>query len=333
MNRTALTVILIILLLFSIGGNTFLYMEKLGADEEIKEKLALQLSKDSLNKELNRMEDSLNMIIQTFQDENKTLILKVEDLESDKNPKIQAAYAQIYALRRQLAEGGSSNSGSGSGSSSSSTPPDYTGPSKSSSSKSTKSNNPKVEDLRKQLEEAKKKIAELMAQIEQLTKEKDDYLTQLNNEKSAKAVLEAENIDLKDRLDRGARPQFGALLINGMMDKKGMMVLTDKAKSVAKLQINFDVLENPLVTQPVDEEVIIRIIDPNGNVVTTNTKLTDKSKLASMNQIITFDGGLQKVKWSYPEKGTLTGKLLKGKYVAELWTRGLMRQKNNFTLE
>ncbi len=330
MNRTALTVILIILLLFSIGGNTFLYMEKLGADEEIKEKLALQLSKDSLQKELNRMEDSLNMVIQTFQDENKTLILKVEELESDKNPKIQAAYAQIYALRRQLADGG------GNSSSSSSSTADYSGPSKTGSSKSTKSSgsgNMKVEDLRKQLEEAKRKIAELMAQIEQLTKEKDDYLAQLNNEKSAKAILEAENVDLKDRLDRGARPQFGALLINGLMDKKGMLMLTDKAKSVAKLQINFDVLENPLVTQPIDEEVIIRIIDPNGNVVTTNAKLTDKSKLASMNNTITFDGGLQKVKWTYPEKGVLTGKLLKGKYVAELWTRGLMRQKNNFTLE
>lgn len=331
MNRTALTVILIILLLFSIGGNTFLYMEKLGADEEIKEKLALQLSKDSLQKELNRMEDSLNMVIQTFQDENKTLILKVEELESDKNPKIQAAYAQIYALRRQLAD----NSGGSTTNTNSSTPADYNGPSKSSGSKSTKSGsgNMKVEDLRKQLEEAKRKIAELMAQIEQLTKEKDDYLAQLNNEKSAKAILEAENIDLKDRLDRGARPQFGALLINGLMDKKGMLMLTDKAKSIAKLQINFDVLENPLVTQPIDEEVIIRIIDPNGNVVTTNAKLTDKSKLASMNQTITFDGGLQKVKWTYPEKGVLTGKLLKGKYVAELWTRGLMRQKNNFTLE
>ncbi len=329
MNRTALTVILIILLLFSIGGNTFLYMEKLGADEELKEKLALQLSKDSLNKELNRMEDSLNMVIQTFQDENKTLILKVEELESDKNPKIQAAYAQIYALRRQLADGGSNSS-------SSSTTADYAGPSKSGSSKSSKSTgsgNMKVEDLRKQLEEAKRKIAELMAQIEVLTKEKDDYLAQLNNEKSAKAILEAENIDLKDRLDRGARPQFGALLINGLMDKKGMLMLTDKAKTVAKLQINFDVLENPLVTQPIEEEVIIRIIDPNGNVVTTNAKLTDKSKLASMNNTITFDGGLQKVKWTYPEKGVLTGKLLKGKYVAELWTRGLMRQKNNFTLE
>jgi hypothetical protein len=331
MNRTALTVILIILLLFSIGGNTFLYMEKLGADAEIKEKLALQLSKDSLQKELNRMEDSLNMVIQTFQDENKTLIMKVEELESDKNPKIQAAFAQIYALRRQLADG----SGGSSSSSSSSTPADYSGPSKSSGSKSTKSGggNMKVEDLRKQLEEAKRKIAELMAQVEQLTKEKDDYLAQLNNEKNAKAILEAENIDLKDRLDRGARPQFGALLINGLMDKKGMLMLTDKAKTVAKLQINFDVLENPLVTQPLEEEVIIRIIDPNGNVVTTNAKLTDKSKLASMNQTITFDGALQKVKWTYPEKGVLTGKLLKGKYVAELWTRGLMRQKNNFTLE
>lgn len=325
MNRTALSVILIILLLASLGGNTFLYMEKMSADEQIKEKLAIANSKDSLQKALNQMEDSLNMVIQTFQDENKTLILKVEELESDKNPKVVAAMQQIYYLRRQIANAGTSGSGSGSTA-------EYNGPSK--GGKGSKSNNPKMEDLRKQLEEAKKKVAELMAQIEALTKEKDDYLTQLNTEKTARATLESENIELKDRLERGARPQFGALLVTGLVDKKGVMQPSAKAKSVAKLQVNFDVLENPLVTQPIDEEVIIRIIDPNGNVLsTTNARLTDKSKVTSLKQNITFDGGLQKVKWSFPDKGTLTGKLEKGKYIAELWTRGLMRQKNNFTLE
>ena len=74
--------------------------------------------------------------------------------------------------------------------------------------------------------------------------------------------------------------------------------------------------------------------NPNGGVLsTTNSKLTDKSKVTSLKQTIQFDGALQKVKWSFPEKGLLTGKLMKGKYTAELWTRGLMRQKNNFTLE
>ena len=157
---------------------------------------------------------------------------------------------------------------------------------------------------------------------------------QLAAEKDRSATLESENVELKDRLDKGARPQFGALLVTGLYDKKGIMTETMKAKSVDKIRVTFDVLENPMVTQPLEEEVIIRIIDPNGGVLsTTNTKLTDKSKVTSLKNTIQFDGALQKVKWSFPDKGLLTGKLMKGKYTAELWTRGLMRQKNNFTLE
>ena len=146
--------------------------------------------------------------------------------------------------------------------------------------------------------------------------------------------IEHPNVELKDRLDKGARPQFGALLITGLFDKKGVMTETMKAKGIDKIRVTFDVLENPMVTQPLEEEVTIRIIDPNGGVLsTTNTKLTDKSKVTSLKNTIQFDGALQKVKWNFPEKGLLTGKLMKGKYTAELWTRGLMRQKNNFTLE
>jgi hypothetical protein len=184
------------------------------------------------------------------------------------------------------------------------------------------------------LEEARAKVAELTALVESLTKEKNDYMAQLTTEKDRSAALESENVELKDRLDKGARPQFGALLVTGLFDKKGIMTETMKSKSIDKIRVTFDVLENPMVTQPLEEEVVIRIIDPNGGVLsTTNTKLTDKSKVTSLKNTIQFDGALQKVKWSFPEKGLLTGKLMKGKYTAELWTRGLMRQKNNFTLE
>ena len=330
MNRTALTVVLVILLLASLGSNTFLYLNKIKSDKELENKVAVMKAKDSLQIELNRMEDSLNLVIQTFQNENQTLVLKVEELESDKNPRVVAAMQEIYRLRREIANGISGDGASaGSGA-------DGAKKSTKASRKAAKSGNggAEVEDLRKQLEEARAKVAELMAQIEALTKEKNDYVAQLAAEKDRSATLESENVELKDRLDKGARPQFGALLVTGLYDKKGIMTETMKAKSVDKIRVTFDVLENPMVIQPLEEEVIIRIIDPNGGVLsTTNTKLTDKSKVTSLKNTIQFDGALQKVKWSFPDKGLLTGKLMKGKYTAELWTRGLMRQKNNFTLE
>ena len=329
MNRTALTVVLVILLLASLGSNTFLYLNKMKSDKELENKVAVMKAKDSLQIELNRMEDSLNLVIQTFQNENQTLVLKVEELESDKNPRVIAAMQEIYRLRREISNGISGDdatTGSGDGAKKSTK----------ASRKAAKSGKggAEVEDLRKQLEEARAKVAELMALIEGLTKEKNDYVAQLTAEKDRSATLESENVELKDRLDKGARPQFGALLVTGLFDKKGVMTETMKAKGVDKIRVTFDVLENPMVTAPLEEEVIIRIIDPNGGVLsTTNTKLTDKSKVNSLKNTIQFDGALQKVKWNFPEKGLLTGKLMKGKYTAELWTRGLMRQKNNFTLE
>ena len=333
MNRTALTVVLVILLLASLGSNTFLYINKMKSDKELQNKMAVMKAKDSLQAELIRMEDSLNLVIQTFQNENQTLVLKVEELEGDKNPRVIAAMQEIYRLRREIANG---ISGDGSGSTAGTDGATAKKSTKESrkAPKSGKGGDGNVEDLRKQLEEARAKVAELMALVESLTKEKNDFMTQLTAEKDRSATLESENVELKDRLDKGARPQFGALLVTGLYDKKGIMTETMKSKTVDKIRVTFDVLENPLVTQPLEEEVIIRIIDPNGGVLsTTNSKLTDKSKVTSLKQTIQFDGALQKVKWNFPEKGLLTGKLMKGKYTAELWTRGLMRQKNNFTLE
>jgi len=320
-------------LLASLGSNTFLYINKMKSDKELQNKMAVMKAKDSLQAELIRMEDSLNLVIQTFQNENQTLVLKVEELEGDKNPRVIAAMQEIYRLRREIANGISGDVSGSTAGTDGATAKKSTKESRK-AAKSGKGGDGNVEDLRKQLEEARAKVAELMALVESLTKEKNDFMTQLTAEKDRSATLESENVELKDRLDKGARPQFGALLVTGLYDKKGIMTETMKSKTVDKIRVTFDVLENPMVTQPLEEEVIIRIIDPNGGVLsTTNSKLTDKSKVTSLKQTIQFDGALQKVKWSFPEKGLLTGKLMKGKYTAELWTRGLMRQKNNFTLE
>jgi len=46
MNRTALTVVLVILLLASLGSNTFLYINKMNSDKELQNKMAVMKAKD-----------------------------------------------------------------------------------------------------------------------------------------------------------------------------------------------------------------------------------------------------------------------------------------------
>jgi len=325
MKRTAVIVILVILLLLSAGTNTFLYLQGTKNGEKSKSELAMMNQKDSLQKELLRLEDSLNNVVKNLQTENQTLTTKVGDLESDKNPKILMAYREINKLRRLLLNSSSSSS------SSSTTESTSTSSSSGTSSFGTgKKGN--MDELRRQLAEAKKRITLLTSQIDSLTNQKTKLVADLENETNAKRVFESENIELKQRLEKGALPQFGTL-ITMSYNAKGDEVY--KAAKIDRFKITFDVLENPMVTTPVDEEVTIRILAPNGVVLSsTNKTLQDVSTISTLKQTISFDGALQKVKWAYPgSKGSLVGKLNKGRYITELWTRGLLRQKNSFELE
>ena len=322
MKRTAVIVILVILLLLSAGTNTFFYLNGSKFGEQAKNELALMNAKDSLQKELLRLEDSLNSVVKSLQSENQSLTTKVGELESDKNPKILAAYRQISILRRQLLAGPrSSENTSTSLSNGNGGISDF----------GTKGGKGNLEDLRRQLAEARKKIAMLTSQIDSLTNQKNQLIADLDNERNSKKALETENVELKERLEKGAMPQFGTLITTSFDPKGGENY---KSKKVDKFKVTFDVLENPMTTTPVEEEVTIRIIDPNGGVLSANNKtLEDKSKVYTIKQTITFDGAVQKVKWSFPGKGSLLGKLGKGRYITELWTRGLLRQKNTFELD
>jgi outer membrane murein-binding lipoprotein Lpp len=309
MKRTGIIVVLIILLILSAGTNTYLYMNS--NDAVAKKQLELVAVRDSLQKELLRIEDSLNSVVMSFQMENDSLVNKISELESDKNPKILAAYREINRLRRQLINGVAGTD--------------------SDNSSSAGGKNVDLTALRKQLSDAKNRIKELVAQVDSLTTQKNQLVADVEVARNEKEAVTAENVELKDRLEKGAMPQFGTLITSAFDDAKK---LTTKAKSIDRFTITFDVLENPMVTTVVEEEVTIRLIDPDGGVLSvTNKSLQDKSKVSSLKNSITFDGALQKVKWSFPPKGTLKGKLKKGKYITELWTRDLLRQKNTFELK
>jgi hypothetical protein len=84
-----------------------------------------------------------------------------------------------------------------------------------------------------------------------------------------------------------------------------------------------------LIEQPVEQEVKIRIVGPEGEILTKDNKsLTDKSTLYSLKETVVFDGEQQKVKLYFTAAA-----FKKGKYTVELWADETMKQKNTFTLE
>ena len=310
MNKNVLAAVLGVLLIASIGGNAYFYAKKGETAKAVQEKMQVLQMKDSLQRELQRMEDSLRPLLSSYQEENARLTGKIEELEGPNNPKVVELMGQINSLRAIIARSGVPTGSTSGGK----------------TAVLTKEDQKKLAELKKQLEEKQQEINDLMSKIAALTKE-------VETEKAGKVALIEENTEMKDRINKGAIPQFGSLLTTGMGKKGDMQIETTKAKSSEKLRVSFDVIENSFIKEPVEEEVTIRIIGPEGEVLSSGNKgLADKSSLFSIKQTIISDGEKNVVKWYYPSSGTLAGKLKKGKYSTELWTRGLLKQKNTFEL-
>jgi len=310
MNKNVLAAVLGVLLIASIGGNAYFYSKKGETAKAVQEKLQVLQMKDSLQRELQRMEDSLRPLLSSYQEENARLTGKIEELEGPNNPKVVELMGQINSLRAIIARSGVPTGSTSGGK----------------TAALSKEDQKKLAELRKQLEEKQKEISDLMSKIAALTKE-------VETEKAGKVALIEENADMKERINKGAIPQFGSLLTTGIGKKGDLQVETTKARGAEKLRVSFDVIENSFIKEPIEEEVTIRIIGPEGEVLTAGNKgFADKSSLFSIKQTIISDGEKNVVKWYYPSSGTLAGQLKKRKYSTELWTRGLLKQKNTFEL-
>jgi archaellum component FlaC len=306
MNKNVFVALLGVLLAASIGGNAYFFSKRNEATKANKERLAVLTMKDSLQRAIQKMEDSLGQMITGLQNEKKDLTGKIEELEGPNNPQVRDLMAQLSALRSQIARTGVPSASTGK-----------------ISAKEAK----ELEELKKLLDQKNKEINDLMDKVAQLTRERDQIASQLESERNASA-------DMKDRVTRGAVPQFGTLMTVGIGKKGDQQIETFKFKSTEKFRISFDVLENPLIKEPVEEEISIRIIGPDGEVLTPpgNKGLMDKGTIISMKQTIVADGEMHKMKWYYPGSGTLSGKLKKGRYSTELYSRGLLKLKNTFDL-
>lgn len=309
MNRNALVAILVVLLAGSLGYNAYQYTQTAKANKTTKDLAQLTVMNDSLKKEIKRMEDSLKPLLSSYQEENSRLTGKIEELEPQvaEVAALRSRIAALQSLSNQTTEAVQNvNEKIAKG------------------QKPTKKELAEITELKDQIAAKQKEIDDLKSQLELASQQRDAFQTEAANEHKV-------SDELKDRVTRGAVPQYGSLLTSGITKKGDQQVETFKAKSVQRLKITFDILDNSLIREPVEEEVTIRIIGPEGEVLCTNPNLTDKSKLFSIRQTITCDGEGHPVKWYYPNTGT-TGKLKKGKYTTELWARDKIMVKNTFEL-
>lgn len=322
MNRNVLVAILGVLLAGSLGYNAYQYSAGSKVDKGTQDAASVKLLTDSLIAEIKLLTDSVNSL-SGYKEENARLTSTIEELEKRPTTVVQGGPsdpqkdATIAQLRAKIAELQALSAKA-------------TAVSANVTEKTAKGQKPTKKDLeeiakiKEELAAAKKEAEDLRAQLAAVTAQRDAFEGEINANKG-------ELDDLRDRVSKGAVPQYGTLMSSGIAKKGDQQVETFKAKGVEKLKITFDVLDNPLIREPIEEEVTIRIIGPEGDVLCSNPNLADKSKLYSIKTTIISDGEMHKVKWYYPPSGTVS-KLKKGKYTTELWARGLMKQKNTFEL-
>lgn len=289
-NRAPLFVALILLALSAIS-NVYFLTQYTSKEDQLAAENALLQQKDSLQLELQRMDDSLSTVLAQLQDRGADAASQTE---------LVAARAELARLRKQVTE----------------TPVQGVG----AASKS------KLADL----QEAQDQLAELNQRVSALMRDNDRLMAANDELQERNQMMGAEYQDLDARVSKSRRVQFAGLTTSGLTADGSK---TMKASLIKKLSINCETLENPLIDNVIPEDIVIRIIDPMGGVLsTTNTSLQNKSDVSSLQVTLMFDGSKQKLTWQFPVKGDLDRKLKKGQYTTELWTKGLLRQKNTFEL-
>jgi cell division protein ZapB len=267
----------------------------------------LDLRADSLQKELDFTLDQLQNQI----NEN----LAQEDLKEDLKEKLLAKQSQLASVRRRIskliAEGGSSNGSLGEG-----------GP--------------------KNLLEAKNQIASLqqsnneyIARVEQAQKDyitakslAQDYGTKASEYKEDNDSLINVNSVLEKKLSTASTIRIAGLKASPVREKKGELEITEKASKVERLRLSFSVLASDL-TEKEEKEIIIRVIAPNGTVLTENTsKLSDTEDLVSLTENITYDGTEKGITYFYDQEADYA----KGIHKVELYHNKKLLDRANFSL-
>ncbi len=197
-------------------------------------------------------------------------------------------------------------------------------------------------DKQRSLLEARKEIDNLMqsnvTHIAEIEKAQKEYkATQVIAQQRALKISELgkqkdsliiTNKVLKNRLSKARNIQITDLNLEPIRRRKGKQEVTDKASKVELLKINFKVLGSDFIIEGT-KEIIIRIIAPNGTVLTQDTrKLTDTSELYTLKNTMQYDGTEKGITYYYQH----TAEYAQGRYHVELYHNDQLLDRKRFSL-
>jgi flagellar basal body-associated protein FliL len=167
------------------------------------------------------------------------------------------------------------------------------------------------------------------SQVDTLLYQNEDYLAKLQERENQINALESQKKTLNDKVNIAAQPSVGPVIVTPMYQKKGIYIPVYKAKKIERLLITFDVLGNKLTDKAVKREYVVRVIDPDGIVLSNNNnQLSNSDDVYTAKEQVTFNGTQQKIKINYTQKPSYK----KGAYKVELKEGSEVKQNFSFEL-
>ena len=311
----------IILFIVSLALSAFLFFKyaKNAAKIENQNK-ELALAYEALNLHADSLQLELDKAMQELQDEiNKNLAQ--EDLKEElriqlhaKKSELSSAYSRIKSLINS-----SDNKSTGS----------------SAINTTTRGNQKNLLNAKGQIGKLVTLNYEYIDRIEQLQndyileKSKSDSTGYLASKlKNKNDSLKISNIILRDKLSKVNTIRISRLNVFTIRERNGLQENVLKAKKTERLKISF-LVQASEPSEEVEKELIIRIIAPNGSVLTQYTdKLSDTDKLFSMAETMTYDGSEKSVVYYYDQEANYKP----GIYQIEIYNDDMLVSQNDFYL-
>lgn len=175
-------------------------------------------------------------------------------------------------------------------------------------------------------------IAELEKKNQELTVERDSLRTSVTNISQKATQLEEQNTELSGKVKVAAALKTGTISVVPLrIRNSGKETDVTKASSAKKLRFTFNVVNNSLA-QTGMHDVYIRIIDPSGNLITSDNSSmfsADGEDLQyTYRTAIEFDNTdkIYNIDWTNP------GSFSKGTYTVMFYSDGYGMGKTTFSL-
>lgn len=171
-----------------------------------------------------------------------------------------------------------------------------------------------INELKLQVSSYLSEVQNLRNQNARLASERDELQQEVSSSSDRLTELEEQNTDLTDKVRLASALKVSSISINGVRERNNdRESIETRARRIDKFKIDFTIADNPLA-EVGTHDIYVRIIDPNGNLRTTDKGLfevdgnqiqyTYKTEIGFEN-----DGASYTIEWTDArgfQKGTYT---------------------------